>query len=197
MGENIRQWSNLQEINLQNIQTTRAAQYKTKINSPNKRWVEYLSRHLSKQDIKIVKRHLQRWSISLTIEEMQTKTIMRSHLTSVRMGSIKNSTNKKCCRTGNSSTLLVGMQTVTVTTESSMYVHTCSVFQSCPTLCDLMDCSSPGSSVHGIFQARKLEGIAISFCRGSSGPRTRTHISYVSCTGTWFLCHWATLEVIP
>ena len=40
--------------------------------------------------------------------------------------------------------------------------------QSCPTLCDLMDCSLPGSSVHGIFQAKVLEWVSISFCRGSS-----------------------------
>ena len=37
------------------------------------------------------------------------------------------------------------------------------VAQSCPTLCDLMDCSLPGSSVHGIFQARVLEWVAIAF----------------------------------
>jgi len=42
------------------------------------------------------------------------------------------------------------------------------VAQSCPTLCDPMDCSLPGSSVHGIFQAIVLEWIAISFSRGSS-----------------------------
>ena len=42
------------------------------------------------------------------------------------------------------------------------------VAQSCPTLCDPMDCSQPGSSVHGIFEAIVLEGIAISFSRGSS-----------------------------
>ena len=42
------------------------------------------------------------------------------------------------------------------------------VTQSCPTLCDPMDCSLPGSSVHGIFQARILEWVAISFSRGSS-----------------------------
>ena len=42
------------------------------------------------------------------------------------------------------------------------------VAQSCPTLCDLMDYSLPGSSVHGILQARVLEWVAISFCRGSS-----------------------------
>ena len=43
--------------------------------------------------------------------------------------------------------------------------------QSCPTLCYPMDCSPPGSSVHGIFQARVLEYGAISFSRGSSQPR--------------------------
>ena len=42
------------------------------------------------------------------------------------------------------------------------------VAQLCPTLCDPMDCSLSGSSVHGIFQARVLEWIAISFSRGSS-----------------------------
>ena len=41
----------------------------------------------------------------------------------------------------------------------------------CLTLCDLMDCSLPGSSVHGILQARILEWVAISFSRGSSRPR--------------------------
>ena len=43
-----------------------------------------------------------------------------------------------------------------------------SVAQSCPTVCDPMDCSLPGSSVHGIFQARILEWVAISFSGGSS-----------------------------
>ena len=45
------------------------------------------------------------------------------------------------------------------------------VTQSCPTLCGPMDCSPPGSSVHGISQARTLEWVAISFSRGSSWPR--------------------------
>ena len=53
------------------------------------------------------------------------------------------------------------------------------VAQSCPTLCDPMDCSPPGSSVHKIFQARILEWVAISFPSGSSQPRDRT---WVSCT---------------
>ena len=47
------------------------------------------------------------------------------------------------------------------------------VTQSCPTLCDPMDCSLPDSSVHGIFQARILEWVAISFSKGSSGPRVK------------------------
>ena len=42
--------------------------------------------------------------------------------------------------------------------------------QLCPTLCNPMDCSSPGSSVHGILQARVLEWVATSFSRESSGP---------------------------
>ena len=48
------------------------------------------------------------------------------------------------------------------------------VVKSCPTLCDPMDCSLPGSSVHGIFQAIVLEWIAISFSRGSSQPGDQT-----------------------
>ena len=48
------------------------------------------------------------------------------------------------------------------------------VAQSCPTLCDPTDCSPPGSSVHGIFQAWTLEWVAISFSRGSSWPRDWT-----------------------
>ena len=47
----------------------------------------------------------------------------------------------------------------------------CSVIQSCLTLCDPMDCSLSGSSIHGILQARILEWIAIPFSRGSSQPR--------------------------
>ena len=42
-----------------------------------------------------------------------------------------------------------------------------------------MDCSPPGSSVHGIFQARILEWVAISSSRGSSPPRDRTHVSFI------------------
>ena len=47
-------------------------------------------------------------------------------------------------------------------------------------LCDPMDCSLPGSSVHGIFQARGLEWVAISLSRGSSPPRDRTQVSRIA-----------------
>ena len=49
--------------------------------------------------------------------------------------------------------------------------------QLCPTLCDPMDCSLPGFSVHGILQARILEWVAISLSMGSSGPKDQTHVS--------------------
>ena len=54
------------------------------------------------------------------------------------------------------------------------------VTQPCPTLCDPMGCSLPGSSVHGILQARVLEWVAISFSRGSSRPRDWTGVSHVT-----------------
>ena len=61
--------------------------------------------------------------------------------------------------------------------------------QLCLSLCDPMDCSPPGFSVHGILQARILEWVAISSSRGSSGPRDGTCVSYVSCTGRWVPYH--------
>ena len=59
----------------------------------------------------------------------------------------------------------------------------------CPTLCNPMDCSLPGSSVHGILQTRILEWVTLPSSRGSSQPRDWTHISYVSCIGRQVLYH--------
>ena len=59
------------------------------------------------------------------------------------------------------------------------------------TLCDPVDCSLPGSSVRGLFQARILEWVTISFSRGSSQPRDWTPVSCVSCFGRCNLYHWA------
>ena len=68
------------------------------------------------------------------------------------------------------------------------------VAQSCPTLCEPVDSSPPGSSVHGILQTGILEWVAISFSRGSSQPRDATHVSHVLCiTGGFFTC-WAVGE---
>ena len=78
---------------------------------------------------------------------------------------------------------------------NSMYLWCCAVCyaQLCPTLCNPMDCSPPGSSVHGIFQAGILECIAISSSRGSCQPRDQTRIS---CIGRQILYHWTTWEAM-
>ena len=65
----------------------------------------------------------------------------------------------------------------------------CSVTQSCLTLCNPLGCSPPGSSVHGISQARTLESVAISYSRGSSRLWDRTCVSCISCTGRQILYH--------
>ena len=59
-------------------------------------------------------------------------------------------------------------------------VHTCSVTKLCPTLCSLMDCSLPGSSVHGIFLARVLEWIAMPSSKRSFQSKDRTHVFCIS-----------------
>ena len=68
------------------------------------------------------------------------------------------------------------------------------VAQSCPTLSDPMDCNPPGSSVHGIFQAKTLRWVAISLSGGSSQPRDWIYVSCVSCIGRRVLHHWATWQ---
>ena len=71
-------------------------------------------------------------------------------------------------------------------------MHTRSL-QLCLTLCDPMDCSPPGSSVHGILQARILEWVDLPSSRESSQPRDQTCIPYVPCTGRYILHHWCHL----
>ena len=68
------------------------------------------------------------------------------------------------------------------------------VAQSCPILCDPMDCSWPESSVHGIIQARILKWVTTSFSRGTSQHRDRT---WVSCIASRFFTVWATRETLP
>ena len=70
------------------------------------------------------------------------------------------------------------------------------VAQSCPTLYDPMDFNPPGSSVHGILQARILKWVAMLSSRGSSQPRDRTQFSYVSSIGGWVFTTSATWEAV-
>ena len=65
------------------------------------------------------------------------------------------------------------------------------VAQLCPTVCDSMDFSPPGSSVHGILQAKILEWVAIPFSRGSSQTRDQTRVSHIA---SGLLTIWATRE---
>ena len=73
-----------------------------------------------------------------------------------------------------------------------MCVQSVLVTQSCLTLCDPMDCSPPGFSLYGIFQAKIMEWVAIPFSRGSSPPRDQTR---VSCIIGRFFTIWATREM--
>ena len=70
------------------------------------------------------------------------------------------------------------------------------LLQSWPMLCDPMDCSPPGFSVHGILQARILEWVAMSSSKGPSQPRDRTCVPCVSYIASRFLTTSTTLEAL-
>ena len=73
----------------------------------------------------------------------------------------------------------------------------CTWVQLCLTLGDPMDCSSPGSCVQRIFQARVLEWVAVTYSKGSSQPRDRTRVSCGFCISKWILYHCTTGEGHP
>ena len=81
---------------------------------------------------------------------------------------------------------------------SHMYTHAwvhAPLLQSYLTLCDPMDCSPPGSSVHGILQARILESVVILFSTRLSWPRDHTRVNLESpALEGGFFTHWATWE---
>ena len=68
---------------------------------------------------------------------------------------------------------------------SLSFVHT-KLLQQCPTLCNLLDCSPPGSSIRGILQARILQWVTVPSSRGSYQPRDRTQVSCGSCIAGGF-----------
>ena len=97
----------------------------------------------------------------------------------------------------------VAQQTKQIKISTSRNLHSSGTYslvgvvqslKSCPTLCNPMNCSPPGSSVHGILQARILEWVALPSSRASFRPRDWTRVSYVSCIDRRVLYHWATWE---
>ena len=76
---------------------------------------------------------------------------------------------------------------------SLLCVHAKSL-QLCPVLCSPMDCNPPGSSIHGILQARILEWVAMPSSRGFSPSRDRSWAFYVSCIDRCVLDHWCCLR---
>ena len=118
----------------------------------------------------MVNKYRKRCSTPLIIREIQIKVTIKDHLTPVRMAITKKKKktprNNTCWQECGEKGALMCCWCVCVL-----------VAQSCPTLCNPTDCSPPGSSVHGILQARILDWVPIPFSRGSCQPRDQAQVS--------------------
>ena len=139
------------------------------------------------------------WAISQAQEQ-----ILLNILLWVTKSGVPGSTGKECCHSTffffffctflvlwQTILILYNVHVLTAYNSFPQYLHglppyflpsfrRSEVVQSCPTLWDPMDSSLQGSCVHGIFQARVLEWVAISFSRGSSPPRDQTQVSRIA-----------------
>ena len=176
------------------------------------KWEHFLTPHTKTQNGLILKRKAKNYKILRGKHRTLWHKLQILFNSSLRLMKIKTKINKwnliklksfciaKGTHTGWKDNLQNGTKCLKKYNSQGVCVCACAhahvhfAAQSCLTLCDPLDCSPPGSSIHGILQARILEWVATSSSRGSSQPRDQTHVSCVSSTGRWMLYHWATWE---